>query len=178
MPASPENNDLISAWVGGGLVAVDKRLVHLKGLKHKAVSVFLNAGGKTLIQQRAAGKYHSALLWANSCCTHPAMTETAVDCAQRRLEQELGIKGLRPEPLTVLEYRAKVSPTMTEHEVVEVLVAEVSADVPVTPNPEEVAAVRWIGFDALKHEVAARPQDFTEWLKIYLREFAGRFPAA
>jgi isopentenyl-diphosphate delta-isomerase len=163
---------LIPAWVDGRLVEADKLMVHRQGIKHKAVSVFLNANGRTLIQQRAAGKYHSPLLWANACCTHPMMAESAVDCAIRRLEQELGIKEVSPTPMAEIEYRAEVGNGMVEHEVVEVLMAEVTTDLPITLNRDEVADVKWVKIDDLRNDSVAYPNKYTEWLKIYLREFA------
>ena len=171
MTISSPDIALIPAWIDGQLTEVDKLEVHHKGLKHKAVSVFLMAGDKTLIQQRAAGKYHSPLLWANACCTHPAMGETAVDCATRRLQQELGITGVSPEPLTQIEYRAAVGKSMVEHEVVEVLKAEVSENLFMQCNPEEVAATEWVTLAALKVRAQQQPDLFTAWLKIYLEKF-------
>ena len=66
--------------------------MHRRGLRHKAVSVFVLVGARVLIQKRAAGKYHTPGLWANTCCTHPRWEETALACAGRRLDEELGIK--------------------------------------------------------------------------------------
>ncbi len=43
------------------------------GRLHRAFSVLLFDGdGRTLLQQRAAGKTRFPLRWANSCCGHPA----------------------------------------------------------------------------------------------------------
>ncbi len=50
-----------------------------------------NDQGETLLQQRAEGKYHSPMLWTNSCCSHPREGETVLDAANRRLGEELGI---------------------------------------------------------------------------------------
>jgi isopentenyl-diphosphate Delta-isomerase len=163
---------LIPAWVDGELVNVNKLLVHQKGIKHKAVSIFLMSGRQTLIQQRAAGKYHSPLLWANSCCTHPKITETGQQCAARRLQQELGITGVSLQPLSVYEYRADVGSNMTEHEVVEMFTAQVSHDIPMELNPHEVEAVRWVDMDVLKANAIEHPDQYSEWLKIYLRDIA------
>ena len=87
----------IPAWVDGVLTPVEKLEAHLKGLRHKAVSVFVIAGGEVLIQRRALGKYHTPGLWANTCCTHPEWGETAAACAVRRLREELGITAVVPE---------------------------------------------------------------------------------
>ncbi len=100
---------MIAAWVDGALRPVEKLEVHRRGLRHKAVSVFVMRGGETLIQRRALGKYHTPGLWANACCTHPYWGETAVDCALRRLREELGLVGLVPRHRDRVEYRADVS---------------------------------------------------------------------
>ena len=73
--------ETIPAWVDGRLATVDKLEVHRRGLWHPAVSVFLMDGARTLLQQRAMGKYHSPGLWANACCTHPRPGEDPAACA-------------------------------------------------------------------------------------------------
>ena len=72
---------VIPAWVNGTLHPVEKLEAHKRGLKHKAVSVFVIAGNAVLIQQRAAHKYHTPRLWANTCCTHPKWDEAPKTCA-------------------------------------------------------------------------------------------------
>jgi len=114
---------MIPAWVNGTLTPVDKLEVHQKGLKHKAVSVFVMDGKNVLIQRRALSKYHTPGLWANTCCTHPNWNEDAGSCAVRRLDDELGIKGVHPVYRDQLEYRADVGGGLIEHEVVDLFVA-------------------------------------------------------
>lgn len=161
---------LIPAWVGGRLMPFDKIAVHREGIRHKAVSVFLTRGGAILLQRRAMGKYHTPGLWANTCCTHPHWGETPAACAERRLREELGITGVAPRLAGQVEYRADVGGGMTEHEVVDIFVAEAAADMEVTPNPHEVMAVDWVGLPALMADLAADPGRFTPWLRIYLRD--------
>lgn len=159
---------LIAAWVDGALVPVDKLDVHRRGLRHPAVSVFVMAGRRVLIQQRALTKYHTPGLWANTCCTHPHWGEDAGLCAERRLAEELGITGLTLRPVGRVEYRAAVPPDLIEHEVVDVFTADAAADLSPHLNPAEVRAVRWVDLDALAAEIAATPAQFTPWLAIYL----------
>ncbi|UWQ18349.1 isopentenyl-diphosphate Delta-isomerase [Jannaschia sp. M317] len=161
---------MIPAWVDGTLTPVEKLSVHERGLRHKAVSVFVMDGPRLLIQQRAASKYHTPGLWANTCCTHPHWGEDDATCAARRLEEELGITGLTLRARGTLEYRADVGGGLIEHEVVEVFVADAAADLPLTLNPEEVQATRWIPLDRLAAEVAETPAQFTPWLRIYMRD--------
>lgn len=165
--------EMIPAWVDGRLQPVEKIAVHRAGLRHKAVSVFVLAQGQTLIQRRAMGKYHTPGLWANSCCTHPHWTESPEDCARRRLAQELGIGRLDLVHAGQVEYRADVGGGMTEHEVVDIFIAQADERPAVRPDPAEVMDTRWIGRDALLAGIAADPGMFTPWLRIYLRDHAG-----
>ena len=144
------------------------------GLRHKAVSVFVTRGAAVLIQRRALGKYHSAGLWANTCCTHPHWGESAEACARRRLGEELGITGLDLVWRDRLEYRAAVGEGMTEHEVVDIFAARRRADLRVAPDPGEVMETAWIDLADLAAEVAAQPEVFTPWLRIYLERSRDR----
>lgn len=163
---------MIPAWVNGHLTPVEKLEAHVKGLRHKAVSVFVLKGDAVLMQQRALGKYHTPGLWTNTCCTHPEWDETPEVCAVRRLEEELGITGLRPEHRHHLEYRADVGGGLTEHEVVDVYVAHATDDLMIAANPDEVMAVEWVRFGDLAKDTLARPDRYTPWLRIYLAEHA------
>ena len=166
--------DTIPAWVEGDLAPVDKLEVHRRGLRHPAVSVFVMDGESTLLQRRALTKYHTPGLWANACCTHPRWDEAAAACAARRLREELGIDGLRLEARDRVEYRADVGGNLIEHEVVDLFTAEAGPELGVTPDPAEVAEVRWIGLDELRAEIAAGPDAFTPWLRIYLERHGGQ----
>ena len=158
----------IPAWVGDTLTPVEKSEVHLKGLRHKAVSIFVMDGDQVLIQRRAAEKYHSPGLWANSCCTHPGWNERPEVCAVRRLREELGITGLYPAHADKLEYRAEVGGGMIEHEVVDIYLAYAKPDMQIVPDPSEVADLRWIGLYDLAAEVNRHPDRFAKWLGIYM----------
>jgi isopentenyl-diphosphate delta-isomerase len=162
--------EMIPAWVNGTLTPVEKMEVHRRGLRHKAVSVFVMAGTKVLIQQRAMGKYHTPGLWANTCCTHPLWDEDPADCAIRRLGEELGITGLYPALREQVEYHAEVGRGMVEHEVVDIFVAQADERLRVVPNPDEVMAVKWVDLYDLTAQAQRRPFNFTPWLRIYLAE--------
>jgi isopentenyl-diphosphate delta-isomerase len=166
--------EMIPAWVDGRLQPLGKLEVHQRGLRHKAVSVFVLDGPRVLIQQRAAGKYHTPGLWANTCCTHPRWEEDPATCAVRRLREELGITGLYPAFAGRVEYRADVGSGLIEHELVDIFVAEAPAGLRVDPNPSEVQAVRWVDLYDLSAEVLRTPEQFTPWLRIYLTEHMDR----
>lgn len=158
----------IPAWINGQLTPTDKLDVHLRGLRHKAVSVFVLRGQSVLLQRRAFGKYHTPGLWANTCCTHPLWEEDSKDCAVRRLEEELGLTGLDPVFRHNLEYRADVGGGMVEHECVDVFCAQAPENLAVYPNPTEVMDVQWIQLNDLLKAIESHPERYTPWLRIYL----------
>ncbi len=162
----------IPAWIDGTLTPVEKLDTHLRGLRHRAVSVFVLRADQMLIQRRAMGKYHTPGLWANTCCTHPHWGEDPATCAHRRLNEELGITGLSLTHRAELEYRADVGGGMVEHEVVDVFLAEAPADLALAANPAEVMDTRWITLPDLRAEIAADLARFTPWLRIYLSQHA------
>ena len=162
---------MIPTWVGGDLVAVEKLEAHRKGLLHMAVSVFVMCGNDVLIQQRALCKYHTPGLWANTCCTHPLWGEDAHRCAERRLYEELGLKGLPLEYRDQLTYRADVGNGLIEHERVDVFMSRVKTRVMPVPNAEEVMATDWVDMAELAAWVEREPSRFTPWLRIYLKDY-------
>jgi isopentenyl-diphosphate delta-isomerase len=165
---------MIPTWVNGKLTPVEKLEAHQKGLRHKAVSVFVLKGDAVLMQQRALDKYHTPGLWTNTCCTHPEWDETPQDCALRRLDEELGLTGVVPVHRHHLEYRADVGGGLIEHEVVDVFVAQATDAMTLDPNPEEVMATEWVRYADLLRAVDQNPARFTPWLRIYLRDHGAR----
>ena len=165
---------MIPTWVDGELTPVEKLEAHQRGLRHKAVSVFVLRGGEVLVQRRAMGKYHTPGLWANTCCTHPEWDEAPMDCAVRRLDEELGITGLAPVHRDTIEYRADVGNGLIEHEVVDLYTAEAPEDLIIAPNPDEVMDTRWMSFRELNHAVAKFPNRYTPWLRIYLDQHSAK----
>jgi len=68
-----------------------KMEAHEKAVLHRAFSVFiLNADNEIMLQQRAQHKYHSPLLWTNTCCSHQREGETNIQAGVRRLREEMG----------------------------------------------------------------------------------------
>lgn len=142
----------------------EKLDAHRRNLCHRAfsVSIFRHRPHiEVLLQQRAGNKYHTPLLWTNTCCSHPRPGEDIIAAGQRRLKEEMGIDV----PLTSLghfHYIAHFDNGLTENEVDHVLVGEYDHD-PV-PDKNEVEAFRWVALDDLKTELNTAPERFTPWL--------------
>lgn len=142
---------------------------HREGKLHRAISVFIfNSKGELLLQQRAARKYHSSLLWTNTCCSHPYPGETTIDAANRRLRQEMGMSCPLTEAFSFI-YRAELDNNLTEHELDHVFVGQCD-DVPVL-NTEEAESWKYSSIPDLEKEIAAHPGQFTEWFKICFHEW-------
>lgn len=165
---------MIPAWVNGKLEPVEKLTAHVKGIKHKAVSVFMVHNQDILLQQRALEKYHTPGLWANTCCTHPNWHEAPLDCAKRRMGEELGLLRTEPVYRDTIEYRADVGNGLIEHEVVDLFVIHIEEKIGLIPNPSEVMDTRWVDYHDLQAEVQRWPDRFTPWLRIYLEKHSGK----
>jgi isopentenyl-diphosphate Delta-isomerase len=140
------------------------------GLLHRAFSVLLfDEHGRTLVQQRAAAKTRFPLRWANACCGHPTPAEDVTVAAARRLAEELGIRDVPLTAVGVYSYAAADPMTgRSEREYDHVVVGRVRSDIAVWPDPQEVAAVRWLPPGALLddgHTPDAVPADeHAPWL--------------
>jgi len=161
---------VVPAWIDGVLTPVEKLAVHLRGLRHQAISIFVMRGSEVLLQRRAMDKYHTPGLWANTVCTHPHWGESHAACAARRLDEELGVMGLSLQRAGVVGYRAEVGGGMIEHEVVEVFIAEAPPGLVVNPNPAEVMEIAWMDIDALAEDCRSNASRYTPWLRVYLGE--------
>jgi isopentenyl-diphosphate Delta-isomerase len=136
------------------------------GQLHRAFSVLLvDADGRLLLQQRAAGKTRFAMCWANACCGHPEPDEVPADAAARRTAEELGVDGIALTEIGVYVYRAEDPESgRVEHEYDHVLVGRLGADSRLVPDPTEVAAIDWCDPAWLAKELAAGPRRYAPWL--------------
>jgi isopentenyl-diphosphate delta-isomerase len=146
---------------GHPLGASSKLAAHeAPGRLHLAFSVFLFRGGEMLLQQRALTKYHFPGLWANACCSHPAPGEEIASSARRRLREELGLEAELREAGSFL-YRAEDPHSgLVEHELDHVFVGELPPGEEASPDPSEVAAVRWVSLDDLP---GGLPEPIAPW---------------
>ncbi|MDA9369546.1 isopentenyl-diphosphate delta-isomerase [Amylibacter sp.] len=160
---------LIPAYDNGQLQPIEKMLVHKKGLKHLAISIFIIADGKVLLQRRAFSKYHTPGLWTNTCCTHPYWNENTNTSALRRLEEELGMKNINLTKRNTVEYRSEVPPDLIEHEVVDIFVGKCKSNHPIEINPNEVLEIKWLSLRQIKEDIKQYPETYTAWIKIYMK---------
>jgi len=150
-----------------GLMA--KMEAHEKALLHRAFSVFIfNDKNELMLQQRAAHKYHSPLLWTNTCCSHQRDGESNIEAGKRRLQEEMGFV-CEIEEKTSFIYKAPFDNGLTEHELDHVMVGYYNES-PVI-NKEEVESYKWMTLEDVKSDMKRHPEIYTEWFKIIFEKY-------
>lgn len=147
---------------------MEKIEAHEKALLHRAFSVFIfNKKGELMLQQRAASKYHSPLLWTNTCCSHQREGETNIEAGKRRLQEEMGFSTDLKEVFSFI-YKAPFDNGLTEHELDHVMIGYYD-DAPKL-NREEAEAYKWMPLEDVKKDIEENPQLYTAWFKIIFKK--------
>jgi isopentenyl-diphosphate Delta-isomerase len=147
------------------------------GVWHRAFSVVVaGSDGLVLLQRRAGAKSRFPHLWANTCCGHVRPGVPLVDQARTRVREELGLHLGDLTEVSQFRYEAACPASIgdgtsggtVERELDHVLVATMdarSADVPLRPDPAEVAGVAWVSPD----DERRWPQPLAPWAAAVLR---------
>jgi|TARA_B110000037_G_scaffold142260_1_gene160999 isopentenyl-diphosphate delta-isomerase len=148
---------------------MEKIEAHEKALLHRAFSVFsFNKKGQLLLQQRAASKYHSPLLWTNTCCSHQREGESNIEAGKRRLREEMGFVCELKE-LFVFTYKAPFDNGLTEHEIDHVMVGYYDENPEI--NREEAEAYKWMTIEEVKMDINKNPETYTVWFRIIFEKY-------
>jgi isopentenyl-diphosphate delta-isomerase len=146
-----------------------KMEAHEKAVLHRAFSVFvLNDQKEIMLQQRAAHKYHSPLLWTNTCCSHQRAGETNLEAGKRRLSEEMGFETELKELFHFI-YKAPFDNGLTEHELDHVMIGYYQKEPQI--NTEEVASWKWMSVESVKDDMIQNPNNYTVWFKIIFDKF-------
>ena len=146
-----------------------KMEAHEKAALHRAFSVFIfNSKNELMLQQRAAHKYHSPLLWTNTCCSHQRNGESNIEAGTRRLAEEMGFTT-DLNVVTSFIYKVPFDNGLTEHEFDHVMTGFYEND-PVI-NKKEVKSWKWMSVEAIKYDISLKPERYTAWFKIIFQKF-------
>ena len=152
---------------------MNKLEAHEKAVLHRAFSVFiLNDKNELMLQQRAHLKYHSPLLWTNTCCSHQRENETNIQAGTRRLREEMGFETELKEMFHFI-YKAPFDNGLTEHELDHVMLGNYN-DTPFI-NKAEVESWKWMKIEDVKNDMIMNPNLYTVWFKIIFEEFYHHF---
>lgn len=147
---------------GEPLGQMEKLEAHRLGVFHLAFSVIvINDRGEFLLQKRAQGKYHSAGLWSNTCCSHPQHADQIEEYAHQRLMEEMGF-DCSLKHCGFFDYKVSFENDLTEHERDHVFLGYYNDD-PV-PHKDEAEAFRWIRADDLLKDLREFPEKYSFWL--------------
>lgn len=164
-----EENVILVNELNEQVGTMPKMEAHEKAVLHRAFSVFImNDKGETMLQQRAAHKYHSPLLWTNTCCSHQREGETNIEAGKRRLQEEMGFVTDLKELFSFI-YKAPFDNGLTEHELDHVMLGTYTDNPEI--NLEEVANWKWMKPEAIKEDIAKNPEIYTVWFKIIFEKF-------
>ena len=142
---------------------------HEKGVLHRAFSIFIfNSKYELLLQKRASSKYHSGGLWTNTCCSHPREGEDTLDAANRRLDEEMGIKTSLRKVYNFI-YKAELDNQLTEHEFDHVFYGVCDND-PIL-NKDEAEDFKWVDMETLNNDIMKNEDNYTVWFKIAFEYF-------
>jgi isopentenyl-diphosphate Delta-isomerase len=142
---------------------------HQKAVLHRAFSVFvLNDKNQIMLQQRARQKYHSPLLWTNTCCSHQRVGETNLQAGKRRLFEEMGFETPLKELFHFI-YKAPFDNGLTEHELDHVMIGHFNNEPKI--NPDEVESWKWMDIEAVKQDMILDPEKYTIWFRIIFDQF-------
>ncbi|MDG6988063.1 MAG: isopentenyl-diphosphate Delta-isomerase [Nitrososphaerota archaeon] len=144
------------------------------GRRHRAYTAFLFHNGKMLLQQRSGKKLLWPGAWDVSYTSHVFPGESYQQAASRRAQQEL---KATVGPLTDVHSFVYFAPqgANAENEFCRVLIGDF--DGKVTPNPEEMAAVKWATVPEVSADLKAHPGSYTPWFKLSFEGFL-KSPAA
>ena len=143
---------------------MEKIEAHEKALLHRAFSVFIfNKKGELMLQQRAASKYHSPLLWTNTCCSHQREGESNIEAGRRRLQEEMGFVTDVVEVFSFV-YKAPFDNGLTEHEYDHVMTGKYENEPNI--NKKEAEDYKWMTLENVKIDIEENPKIYTEWFKI------------
>jgi len=148
---------------------MEKLEAHQKGLLHRAFSIFiLNDKNELMLQQRASKKYHSPLLWTNTCCSHQRVGETNIEAGNRRLQEEMGFTTPLKELFSFI-YKVPFDNGLTEHELDHVMIGYYNQN-PII-NTDEVQDWKWLDIENVRKKIAKNPEKYTAWFKIIFDKF-------
>jgi len=130
-----------------------RSVVHEKGLRHRAVHIFItNPEGHLLLQLRSIWKDNHPLVWDSSAAGHVSAGDDYLITAEREIEEELGVQ-VRPREIGRIAACEE-----TGMEFVRIYHAEHPG--PFQFDPDEIDAVHFFDRPTIHKWIDARPQDF------------------
>lgn len=139
-----------------------------RGKRHRAYTVFLFHDGKLLLQQRSSKKLLWPGAWDVSFTSHVYPGETYNGAAARKGQQELDARFGELADVHSFVYFAPQG-SNAENEFCRLLIGEF--DGKVSPNRDEIMAIRWATVEEVERELKTHPETFTPWFRLSFEGF-------
>jgi isopentenyl-diphosphate delta-isomerase len=138
------------------------------GKRHRAYTALIFHDGKLLLQQRSSKKLLWPGAWDVSFTSHVYPGETYQQAASRRASEELNAEVGALTDVYSFVYFAPQGAN-AENEFCRVLVGDF--DGKITPNKDEMMAVRWARVSEVVSDLKVRPDAYTPWFKLSFEGF-------
>ena len=139
-----------------------------RGKRHRAYTALIFHNGKLLLQQRSRKKLLWPGAWDVSFTSHVYPGETYQQAATRRAREELKARVGNLRDVHSFVYFAPQG-NNAENEFCRVLAGDF--DGKITPNPDEMMAVRWAKVSEVASDLRAHPDAYTPWFKLSFEGF-------
>ena len=147
----------------------EKVKCHLpNGKLHRAFTALLfDKNGRLVLTRRAKGKMLWPEDWDGTFASHPRESETYVSSGERRMPEELGIKG-RLDYLHKFEYHVPYKDVGSENEICGTLIGVIDEDTELKEIEGEIDEIKWMSAERLISEIKINPKIYCPWMLIAL----------
>jgi isopentenyl-diphosphate delta-isomerase len=148
----------------------EKVKCHLpKGKLHRAFTALLfDNDGRLVLTKRAKEKMLWPNEWDGTFASHPRESETYVSSGERRMPEELGIKGTL-DYLHKFEYHVPYKDIGSENEICGTLIGVIDKSTELKEIEYEIDEIKWISAKELLLELKVNPQIYCPWMLIALK---------
>ncbi len=147
----------------------EKIKCHLpNGKLHRAFTALLfDEDGRLVLTRRAKEKMLWPNDWDGTFASHPRESETYVSSGERRMPEELGIKGTL-DYLHKFEYHVPYKDVGSENEICGTLIGIIDKSTELKEIDGEIDEIKWISSKELIVELKKNPQIYCPWMLIAL----------
>ena len=147
----------------------EKVKCHLpNGKLHRAFTALLfDNKGRLVLTRRAKEKMLWPNDWDGTFASHPRESETYVSSGERRMPEELGIKGTL-DYLHKFEYHVPYKDVGSENEICGTLIGVIDASTELKEIEGEIDEIKWISSKELILELKTNSEIYCPWMLIAL----------
>jgi len=147
----------------------EKVKCHLpNGKLHRAFTALLfDEDGRLVLTKRAKEKMLWPSDWDGTFASHPRESETYVSSGERRMPEELGIKGTL-DYLHKFEYHVPYKDVGSENEICGTLIGIIDDSNQLNLVKDEISEAKGITADELIEELKKKPEIYCPWMIIAL----------